>query len=193
VIALSVTWRPEDQAWLLAAQDRRDAVLGVAGWTVLAGAALLALAMPVASRLAAWAAFNLHDPAPLLRPPGQVDLAVAGTFLGLGLVFIVLSRWGQRFGLRTMLEARMAEGREPLLGPVAVTLAPGGATFRGAAWETSFDAALLTAMEEAPEHLVLRFGPTRPVMLPRRDLTATETAAVRDWATLALGAEGRSA
>ncbi|WP_073137398.1 hypothetical protein [Muricoccus roseus] len=146
------------------------------------GGTLLALAAPLAGRLAAWAVVNPHDPAPLLRPPGWDDAAAVGPVLGVALLSMLLSRRTQRFGLRTMLEARAAEGREPLLGPVTVTLDADRATFRAAAWDASYDAALFTGLEEARDYLVLRFGPARPALLPRRDLTVVEPAAVRDWA-----------
>lgn len=193
MIALAVNWHPEDQAWLLAAQNRRGLLLGVAGWTFLAGGALLALAAPVAGRLAAWAVLNPRDLAPLLRPPGWDDAAAVGPVLGFFLLAALLSRLTERLGLRTMLEARAAEGREPLLGPVAVTLDAQRATFRAAAWEASYDAALLSGLEEAGDYLVLRFGPARPVVLPRRDLTAVEAASVRDWAAAILAPAARMA
>ncbi|WP_338662925.1 hypothetical protein VQH23_22610 [Pararoseomonas sp. SCSIO 73927] len=182
MIAFTVNWHPEDQAWLLASQNRRGFPLGVAGSQLLAAGILLALAAPLAGRLADWATVNPADAAPLLRPLAWDDAVVAGVILGVALLVILISLRTERFGLRTMLEMREAEGREPLLGPVAVTLGPDRATFRGAAWESTFDAGLLTGIEEPPGYLLLRFGPARPVMLPRRDMTAPEADAVRSWA-----------
>ena len=190
MIALAVNWHAEDQAWLLAVQNRRGLPLGIGGSQLVAGGALLAIAAPVAGRVASWAAVNPLDPAPLLRPPAWDDAVVAAAILGSALLLVLLSRWTERFGLRTMLEMRAEEGREPLVGPVAVTLGPDRATFRGAAWETSYDAAPLTGIEEPPGYLLLRFGPARPVMLPRRDLTEPEAAAVRDWAAGVLCRDG---
>ena len=182
MIALSVNWHPEDQAWLLAAQSRRGSFPGIAGWTLLAGGVPLALAAPAAGRLAAWAVVNPHDPALLLQALGWHDAMTAGVIVCVAILLALLSRLTERFGLRTMLEARAAEGREPLLGPVAVTLDAQRATFRAATWEASYDAALLSGLEEERDYLVLRFGPARAVLLPRRDMTTLEGAAVREWA-----------
>ncbi|MCR0985069.1 hypothetical protein [Roseomonas populi] len=187
MIALSINWHAEDQAWLLVAQNRRGLPFGIGGSQLVAGGALLALSAPMAGRVASWAAVNPHDPTPLLRPPAWDDAVVAAAILGAALLLALLSRWTERLGLRTMLEMRSEEGREPLVGPVSVTLGPDRATIRGATWEASYDAALLTGIEEPPGYLILRFGAARPVMLPRRDLTEPDAAAVRDWAAGVLG------
>lgn len=190
MIALSLHWRPEDQARLLVPRGRPGLLLGVQGTRLLAGGAVLALAGSLAGRLGAWAVIGPRDPAPLLLAPGWPDAAVAGGILGAALLAALVLRALERFALRSAFEARAAEGREPLVGPMAVTLDESRATFRAAAWEASLDTGLLSAAEETPEGFVLRFGPGRPVLLPRRDLSATEAEAVRDWAARAM-ARGR--
>jgi hypothetical protein len=192
VIVLSVNWAPEDQAWLLAAESRRGSVLGINGWGLLAAGGLLALAGPLADRLARWALVNPHDPALLLRPLGVVDAVSAGACLGFALLLAVASRLAERHGLNLMLQASAAEGREPLVGPVVVTLGPEEASFRAVSWDATYRNGQFSGLEEAKDHLVVRFGPARSAVLPRRDLTTWETAAVREWAAEILSHTARA-
>ncbi|WP_338662926.1 hypothetical protein VQH23_22615 [Pararoseomonas sp. SCSIO 73927] len=66
-------------------------------------------------------------------------------------------------------------------GPARVVLGERALHWTGARIARRFDTVLLRGLVEDRDHMVLRFGLVSVAVLPRRDLTPDQQAAVRDW------------
>jgi len=67
-------------------------------------------------------------------------------------------------------------------GPARLVLGERSLRWRNARAERRFNNTLLRGLAEDAEHMVLRYGLASVVVLPRRDLSAVQQQAVRDWA-----------
>lgn len=187
---LSVTVRPEDMAWAIARRDKRGHWLGAGGAMLLLNRLVLLLGAMAALRLGYLAMRGLATPEVLWGPLSQLELVLAGSLLAATLVQLVVTRALMGTLVAVPLRASAATEREPLAGPLTARLLPDAVECEGTDWRFRRDAALLTRLEETPALLVLWMGLASPVVLPRRDLTAEQARAVRDWADGVLARRG---
>lgn len=183
MITLRLSWRPEDQARLVEADLRRGGRLGLGTLRVLAQGLFFAATLLLSLRLAETLLRRMAPPAPFWRPLEANEALLLAVIGGATLLLALYAQLSQRAALTRILQALPEPGRQPLLGPVSVTLLPGRLACQGQGWSFEAEAARLRLLEETPAALVLRFGPTLPALpLPRQELTEAEIQAVRAWA-----------
>ena len=184
---LSLDWKAEDQAALIALDSARSLPVTLpAAVSLLQGAWLAALAV-VSLRVVDGVLRHLGDRPSLWRAPQPVELWVAGVILGVAALVALAQQLGSRAVMRRVLAPYAATpARQPLFGPVEVELAPGRLTCRGEGFCWCFDRDRLDRLEVLPTLMILRFGPALqavPLLLPRRDLSEAQQQEVRAWAS----------
>ncbi|WP_159996314.1 hypothetical protein [Roseomonas sp. 18066] len=184
---LSVEWRAEDQARLLALDAARHLPIALpTAISLLQGVWLAALAV-ASLRVVDGLLRHLGEKPSLWRAPEPFELWVAGGILAVAGLIAMLQQARPRASMRRILAPYAADAaREPLFGRVEVTLEPTRLTCRGEGFCWVFERAALDSLEVLPELLVLRFGPALQAMalpLPKRDLTEAQQEEIRAWAT----------
>lgn len=183
MITLRLGWRAEDQARLIDADLKRGGRLGLGTLRVLAQGLFFAATLILSLRLGETLLRRMAPPAPFWRPLEWNEGVLLAVIGGVALLLALYAQFSQRGALTRLLQALPDPARQPLLGPVSVTLLPGRLSCQGQGWSFEAEAARLRLLEETPTALVLRFGPSLPALpLPRQELTEAEIQAVRAWA-----------